>query len=106
MHPVLTPCCLNSSGMCCCSCRHRGCRRAGKDPVEDSRRHPLQGAMATAVTGELVCVRQAPDLEALRAELQPVLDAGRGGGSGAAEAIACNTGPARGIWKACWVHAM
>lgn len=42
----------------------------------DSQRHPLLGQRATAVTGEAVVVRQAPDLEALRRDLQGVLDAG------------------------------
>ena len=42
----------------------------------DSRRHPLEGTPATAVTGEAVVVRRAPDLEALRRELQRVLDSG------------------------------
>ncbi|PRW57398.1 5-oxoprolinase [Chlorella sorokiniana] len=50
--------------------------RAGRDPAGDSQRHPLQGSPATAVTGEAVVVRKAPDLEALRGELQRVLDSG------------------------------
>ncbi len=58
--------------LCPCSC----CRRAGRDPAGDSQRHPLQGTPATAVTGEAVVVRRAPDLEALQVELQRVLDAG------------------------------
>ena len=58
----------------CCPCCCR--RRAGKDPVGDSQRHPLQGVAAKAVTGEAVCVRRAPDLAALRRDLQQVLDAG------------------------------
>ncbi|EFN55823.1 hypothetical protein CHLNCDRAFT_145342 [Chlorella variabilis] len=50
--------------------------RAGRDPVGDSQRHPQHGTTATAVTGEAVCIRRAPNLQALRRELQRVLDAG------------------------------
>lgn len=59
--------------VCLPTCLHR---RAGRDPAGDSQRHPLQGTPATAVTGEAVVVRRAPDLEALRGELQRVLDSG------------------------------
>ena len=54
------------------------CRRAGRDPAGDSARHPLGGThlVDTAVTGEAVCVRRAPDLVALRAQLEGVLAAG------------------------------
>ena len=52
------------------------CRRAGRDPAAASAAYPLEGARATAVTGEAVVVRRAPDLASLRAELQRVLDAG------------------------------
>lgn len=50
--------------------------RAGRDPAGDSERHPLGGTPATATTGEAVVVRRAPDLPALRRDLQAVLDAG------------------------------
>ena len=41
-------------------------RRAGKDPKGDSKRYPPGGKCIQGVTGELVCIRKAPDLEAVR----------------------------------------
>lgn len=41
-------------------------RRAGKDPCDDSRRYPPGGKCIKGVTGEVVCIRKAPDLEAVR----------------------------------------
>jgi len=41
-------------------------RRAGKDPKGDSERYPPGGKCVQGVTGELVCIRKAPDLEAVR----------------------------------------
>lgn len=46
------------------------CSRAGRDPQGDAARHTLHGTPAVGVTGEAVVVRQAPDLEALRKDLQ------------------------------------
>lgn len=67
------------------------CRRAGRDPAGDSQRHPLGGTPATAVTGEALVVRRGPDLEALRRDLQGVLDAGdrAGGGCGGSGCDLC-----------------
>ena len=50
-------------------CRLVG-RRNGKDPAKDSKANPMDGRRVTTVTGEVVCVRRAPDLDALRKELQ------------------------------------
>lgn len=53
-------------------------RRAGQDPVHDTAEHPLAGQAraTTATTGELIEVRRAPDLEALRTDLTAVLSSG------------------------------
>lgn len=92
---------------CTCNC----CRRAGRDPAGDSRRHPLQGTPATAVTGEAVIVRRAPDLETLRGELQRVLDSG-GECAGGLGAHACSAGrsimhqcPPTSTWPPCRMPA-
>lgn len=45
-------------------------RRSGTDPARDSAANPMLGRHVTTVTGEVVCVRRPPDLEALRVELQ------------------------------------
>ena len=45
-------------------------RRAGRDPQGDAARHPIRGRPALGVTGEAVEVRRAPDLEALRRDLE------------------------------------
>ncbi|KAL6786052.1 hypothetical protein ACKKBG_A01200 [Auxenochlorella protothecoides x Auxenochlorella symbiontica] len=50
--------------------------RAGRDPVGDAARHPLEGRAAVATTGEAVVVRRAPDLEDLRARLLEVRESG------------------------------
>lgn len=44
--------------------------------MEDEAANPTQGTQAEATTGEAVVVRRAPDLEALRRDLQSILDAG------------------------------
>ncbi len=41
-------------------------RRAGKDPCGDSQRYPPGGKCMKGVTGELVCIRKPPDLEAVK----------------------------------------
>ena len=45
-------------------------RRNGKDPAKDSEANPMEGRRLTTVTGEVVCIRRAPDLDALRTELR------------------------------------
>ena len=41
-------------------------RRAGKDPCGDSQRYPPGGKCMKGVTGELVCIRKPPDLDAVK----------------------------------------
>lgn len=44
--------------------------------MADSERYPIEGRAVTAVTGEALVVRRAPDLEALRRDLEGVRAAG------------------------------
>ncbi len=41
-------------------------RRAGRDPVRDSKAYPSGGPCTHGVTGEAVCIRRAPDEAAVR----------------------------------------
>ena len=41
-------------------------RRAGRNPKEDTEAFPPGGPCLTGVTGEAVCIRQSPDLQAVR----------------------------------------
>lgn len=41
-------------------------KRAGKNPEQDSEQYPPGGPCTTSVTGEVVCIRRRPDLEAVR----------------------------------------
>jgi hypothetical protein len=41
-------------------------RRAGKDPKGDGERNPPGGLCKEGVTGEMVCIRKPPDLQAIR----------------------------------------
>ncbi|KIY95942.1 5-oxoprolinase (ATP-hydrolysing) [Monoraphidium neglectum] len=50
--------------------------RNGADAAENAKRYPPGGPVVRGVTGEAVCVRQAPDLSALRAELARVAESG------------------------------
>mmetsp|Transcript_14115 Transcript_14115/g.30617 ORF Transcript_14115/g.30617 Transcript_14115/m.30617 type:complete len:1326 (+) Transcript_14115:84-4061(+) len=51
-------------------------QRNGKDASSNSRQYPPGGALVKGTTGEMVCIRKAPDMERLRKDLQAVLDAG------------------------------
>ncbi len=41
-------------------------KRAGRDPRRDGAAYPPGGPCVEGVTGETVCIRRAPDLDALR----------------------------------------
>lgn len=41
-------------------------KRAGRDPKRDTDAYPPGGPCIEGVTGEVVCIRRAPDLDALR----------------------------------------
>lgn len=51
-------------------------QRAGRSPKSDQEAFPPGGPVVPGTTGELVCVRRAPDLDALRRQLAPLLEAG------------------------------
>ncbi|CAL8463366.1 g2900 [Coccomyxa elongata] len=51
-------------------------KRAGRNPTQDSEQYPPGGPCTTSVTGEVVCIRRRPDLEAVRRDLKAVLDGG------------------------------
>ncbi|KAK9917414.1 hypothetical protein WJX75_004082 [Coccomyxa subellipsoidea] len=50
--------------------------RAGRNPKQDSKKYPPGGPCRKGVTGEVVCIRQEPDLEIVRRDLKAVLDGG------------------------------
>ena len=51
-------------------------RRAGERPTVDEADWPSGGRLVTVSTGETVCVRRAPDLDRVRADLQQLMASG------------------------------
>lgn len=45
-------------------------KRSGKNPKHDTKAYPIEGKKITSQTGEVGIVRRAPDLQALKKDLQ------------------------------------